>query len=83
MTNDVIEKYLAPRNQEEKEMKIFFKQRSTITGLFVKGNDYEELRSKNFWRIVSSGNVPTWKKTKDINLAKIFNGSEFTRLAED
>jgi len=83
MTNDVIEKYLAPRNQNEKEMKIFFKQRSTITGLFVKANDYEELRSKNFWRIVTSHNVETWKKTKDINLAKIFNGTEFTRLAED
>jgi hypothetical protein len=83
MTNDVIEKYLAPRNQNEKEMKIFFKQRSTITGLFIKANDYEELRSKNFWRIVTAANVETWKKTKDINLAKIFNGTEFTRLAED
>ncbi len=83
MTNDVIEKYLAPRNQNEKEIKIFFKQRSTITGLFIKANDYDELRSKNFWRIVTNANIDSWKKTKDINLAKIFNGTEFTRLAED
>ncbi len=83
MTNDLIEKYVAPRHAGEKEIKIFFKQRSTITGLFIKGNDYEEMRAKNFWRIVSHANVENWKKTKDINLAKIFNGTEFTRLSED
>lgn len=64
-------------------MKVFFKQRSTIRGLFIKGKDYDELRSKNFWRIVTNTNLESWKKTKDINLAKIFNGSEFTRLSED
>ena len=83
MTNDVIEKYLAPRNQNETEMKVFFKQRSTITGLFIKANDYDELRSKNFWRIVTAANMDNWKKTRDINLAKIFNGTEFTKLAQD
>lgn len=83
MTNDLIEKFLSPRNQEENLMKVFFKQRSTIRGLFIKGKDYDELRSKNFWRIVTNTNLESWKKTKDINLAKIFNGSEFTRLSED
>ncbi len=48
MTNDLIEKYVAPRHAGEKEIKIFFKQRSTITGIFIKGTDYDELRSKNF-----------------------------------
>jgi hypothetical protein len=83
MTNDLIEKYVAPRQAGEKEIKIFFKQRSTLTGIFIKGNDYEELRSKNFWRIVTNANIGTWKQTKDANLAKIFNGMEFTRLSED
>jgi len=83
MTNDLIEKYVAPRQVGEKEIKIFFKQRSTITGIFIKGADYDELRSKNFWRIVTNANIVTWKQTKDINLAKIFNGMEFTRLSED
>ncbi len=80
MTNDLIEKYVAPRQAGEKEIKIFFKQRSTLTGIFIKGSDYEELRSKNFWRIVTNANIGTWKQTKDANLAKIFNGMEFTRL---
>lgn len=83
MTNELIEKYVAPRQGGEKEIKIFFKQRSTITGIFIKGADYDELRSKNFWRIVTNANITTWKQTKDVNLAKIFNGMEFTRLSED
>ncbi len=83
MTNELIEKYVAPRQVGDKEIKIFFKQRSTITGIFIKGADYDELRSKNFWRIVTNANITTWKQTKDVNLAKIFNGMEFTRLSED
>jgi hypothetical protein len=83
MTNDLIEKYVAPRQADEKEIKIFFKQRSTISGIFIKGNDYDELRSKNFWRIVTNASIETWRKTKDVNLAKIFNGAEFTRLSEN
>ena len=43
MTNELIEKYVAPRQVGEKEIKIFFKQRSTITGIFIKGADYDEL----------------------------------------
>ena len=83
MTNDLIEKYVAPRQNTEKQIKIHFKQRSTITGIFIKNSDYDELRSKNFWRIVTGGNIENWKKTKDVNLAKIFNGMEFTRLSEE
>ncbi|MDP4264062.1 MAG: short-chain dehydrogenase [Bacteroidota bacterium] len=81
MTNDMIEKYVAPR--KEGPIKIHFKQRSTITGIFIHGNDYDDLRSKNFWRIVTNASIETWKKTKDNNLAKIFSGSEFTRLSEE
>jgi len=81
MTNDVIDKYVSAHEGFEKETKIFFKQRSTITGIFVKGNDYDSLKSKNFWRIVTNSNIAQWKKTKNINLAKIFNGTEFTKLS--
>lgn len=47
------------------------------------GNDYKELRSKNLWRIVTNANIEQWRKTKDANLARIFNGIEFTRLTSD
>lgn len=47
------------------------------------GNDYKDLRSKNLWRIVTNTHIEQWKKTKDVNLARIFNGVEFTRLSDD
>ena len=64
MTNELIEKYVAPRQVGEKEIKIFFKQRSTITGIFIKGADYDELRSKNFWRIVTNANINNLETNK-------------------
>lgn len=82
MTNEAIIKQVETKSNSGKALNIHFKQRSTITGLFIKGNDYDELRSKNFWRIVTNGNIEQWKKTKDVNLSRIFNGAEFTRLSE-
>ena len=52
-----------------------------MMGLFVQLKDYEELKAKNFWRLVSEANLEIWNKTKDINAAKMFNGSEFTKLS--
>lgn len=83
MTNDAIIKFVETKNHSEKTLRIHFKQRSTINGLFIKGTDYQELSSKNFWRIVTNSNIETWKKTKDMSLARIFNGMEFTRLSEE
>jgi hypothetical protein len=82
MTNDAIIKQVEANLNEGKPLNIHFKQRNTIKGLFIKGYDYEDLRSKNFWRIVTNANIELWEKTKDINLARIFNGVEFTRLTE-
>ncbi|MGB3006021.1 MAG: short-chain dehydrogenase [Chitinophagaceae bacterium] len=83
MTNDAIIKFVETKNNTDKALNIHFKQRSTITGLFIQGNDYQELKSKNFWRIVSGQNIEQWRKTKDMNLARIFNGMEFTRLSAE
>ena len=83
MTNEAIIKFIETKNHGDKALNIHFKTRSTLTGLFIKGNDYDELRSKNFWRIVTSSNLEQWNKTKDMNLARIFHGMEFTRLSEE
>ncbi|MEI6950219.1 short-chain dehydrogenase [Paraflavisolibacter sp. H34] len=61
-------------------IKISFKKRDAVYGLFVKDNDYNHLKSKNLWRIVTRTHFDQWHKTKDINLAKIFSGSDFSRL---
>src|SRR6266705_2902141 len=74
MTSEAIVKQVEAKDNSEKTLNIHFKQRSTIKGLFIKGNDYKDLKSKNLWRIVTNTNIDQWKKTKDINLARIFNG---------
>ncbi len=79
MTNEQIDKFLTQKTTD-KPIQISFKTRRGIKGLFLKLPDYGELRSKNFWRIVSEGNIIDYKKTNDPNLARIFNGSEMTRL---
>ncbi|RXK58926.1 short-chain dehydrogenase [Lacibacter luteus] len=80
MTNDMIEKFIETR--KSKKVNIFFKQRSTVKGIFIHNNDYEELKNKNFWRIVSEAKIEEWSRTKDASLARIFNGAEFTKLSE-
>ncbi|HLP39763.1 short-chain dehydrogenase [Lacibacter sp. H375] len=82
MTNDMIEKFIETKNRENSQVNIHFKQRDTVKGVFIRNNDYDELKSKNFWRIVSESKLEEWKKTKDNTLARIFNGAEFTRLSE-
>jgi hypothetical protein len=82
MTNEAISKHIEAKNASEKVLNIHFKQRQTITGMFIKEHDFSDLSSKNLWRIVPNANIQQWKKTKDINLCRIFNGVEFTRLSE-
>ena len=80
MVNELITKFLEPTHLAKTPVKIEFKKRNSIVGIFVESPDYDELKSKNFWRIVSETHIPEWKKTNDNKLSKIFSGSEFTRL---
>lgn len=83
MTNDLIEKFVETKKRKDQRVNIHFKQRDTLKGLFIREKDYDELKGKNFWRIVSASKLEEWKKTKDQNLARLFNGAEFTRLSDD
>ena len=80
MVNELITKFLEPAHLAKTAVKIEFKKRNSIVGIFVESPDYDELKSKNFWRIVSETHIPEWKNTRDNKLSKIFSGSEFTRL---
>jgi hypothetical protein len=81
MTNDEILKFLGNNFKEDRYIKISFKKRDPVYGLFIKDRDYENLSSKNFWRIVLRKNFDAYKKSHDVSLAKIFNGSEFSGLS--
>lgn len=82
MKVEEIEKFFQKKTATENNyIKISFKKRDSLYGLFIKDKDYNDLKTKNFWRIVTSTHFEEWNKTKNVSLAKIFNGIEFSRLA--
>lgn len=81
MNVEDIEQFLKNKaSKDDQYIKIHFKKRDAIYGLFIKENDFNDLKSKNFWRIVTRPNFDAYEKSKNTGLAKIFCGLEFTRL---
>jgi hypothetical protein len=82
MTVEQIERFLDGKLiDSDNPAKVFFKTRSTFEGMFIQAPDYLELKKKNFWRLVAASRTEEYRRSKDINLSRIFNGSEFTKLA--
>lgn len=78
-----IQKFLSDKlsSTDSDYVKISFKKRESVYGLFVTDNkDFHELKAKNFWRIVPRSQFDAYRRSKNIGLAKLFSGSEFTRL---
>jgi hypothetical protein len=82
MTSEQIKKFVETKiTRKDKYVKIEFSKRDPLYGIFITDTDYQDLSAKNFWRIVTSKNFDAYNKNQDTNLAKIFNGSEFSRLS--
>jgi hypothetical protein len=81
MTNEQIEKFLSSNNRLNSLIRISFKTRNAVCGIFIQTPDFDDLKSKNFWRIVPQADFENWQKSKDYNLCRIFNGIAFTKLA--
>ena len=83
MTIEQIEKFIAqnPKNLNQL-VKISFKARNALNGIFIQTPDFTELKQKNFWRIVTATNVENYMKSKDLQFSRMFNGAEFTKLAK-
>ena len=82
MTTELIEKFIEPGKRKNKLVRIQFKLREPLLGVFVFGKDYEEMKRKNFWRIVTESKKAEWLKTNDMSCTRLFSGLEFTRLAD-
>jgi hypothetical protein len=80
MTTEQIQKFFSG-TKGDVLVRVSFKSRNSIVGIFIKTADFDELKSKNFWRIVPEANFAQWQKSKDYNLWRMFNGAEFTKLA--
>lgn len=81
MTNDQIENFFSNAKLKERKVRIDFKTRASFIGLFIETKDSEELKSKNFWRIITELKIDEFLTQKDTSVARIFNGSEITRLS--
>lgn len=81
MNIEDIEKFLTKDKTDRPYIKIYFKKRQPVYGIFVKDRDYNHLKSKNFWRIVTTMHLEQFERSADMSLARIFNGAEFSRLA--
>ena len=81
MTIDQIEKFLKPEYLDNSHVRISFKTRQSIKGIFINSNDFSHLKSKNLWRIVSESKIDEYAKSKNNALARIFNGVEITKLS--
>jgi hypothetical protein len=82
MTVEQIETFLHKETiPQGKIIRFELKKRNPVRGLIVKGRDYNDLKAKNFWRIVTQSHLAAYQKSQDINLAKIFSGSDFAKLS--
>ena len=81
MTTEQIQKFFSSDVKSNAVIRISFKTRNSVFGIFIQTPDITELKSKNFWRIVSESDFEKWNQTHDYNLCRMFNGTEFTKLS--
>ena len=79
MTSQQIEDFLTPEILS-KVINISFKVRNNVKGIFLTAGDFEDLKTKNLWRILPETRLEEWNKTRNMGLARIYNGAEFTKL---
>lgn len=82
MHNSAIGNFIETETRKNKVVRIQFKKREPIEGLFIVTKDYEEMKTKNFWRIVTASKTNEWKSTNDLSVSRIFSGDEFAKLSD-
>lgn len=80
MTIAQIDVFIKKIDFANKAVKVSFRSRDPFIGFFVNSNDYNELKGKNFWRIIGQNNITNYQSSGDMNLSKIFSGFEITSL---
>ena len=83
MTTEMIEKFVENKSRKSAAVNIHFKERSSVKGMFIRSVDYDELKRKNLWRVVSDAKIEEWNRTRNMDLPRIFNGLSFTRLTDE
>ncbi|MCS3794847.1 short-chain dehydrogenase [Niastella sp. OAS944] len=81
MTVEQIDTFLRKNKSDKRSIKINFKTRDAFIGMFVKAEDYDHLKGKNFWRIIIESNIKQYLSSKDTSLTRIFHGTAFVKLS--
>ncbi len=81
MTQEAVEKIVEVRISTDTIAQIHFKKRALLNCYFVKAYDYDEMKAKNFWRVVEDVNIEEYHATKNILLTRLFNGLSFTKIS--
>ena len=79
----MIQQFIENKNRKNTTISIHFKERSSVKGLFIRSVDYDELKDKNLWRVVSAAKIEEWNRTRNMDIPRIFNGISFTRLTDE
>lgn len=82
MVNSTIENFVESAKRKNRVVRIQFKNREAIDGTFIISADYQEMKKKNFWRIVTMGKAIEWRNTNNLSCSRLFNGDEFTKLSD-
>jgi hypothetical protein len=82
MTNLLIGDFIEAGKRKDKVVRIQFKKREAINGLFVIDDSYQDIKKKNFWRIVTASNEQEWRRTKSLSCSRLYNGEEFSKLSD-
>jgi len=80
MTNEKVENFINKKFLDQLPVKVNFKNRGPIHGIFIKTSDYADLKAKNLWRIVGENNLAAYNKSKDSSLAGIFSGVHMKKI---
>jgi primosomal protein N' len=83
MTVEMIEKFVDAKGRNGIAVNVHFKERNIVNGVFIQTKDYDELKAKNFWRIVSKSNLEEWNQTQNMDLVRMYNGNVFTKLSDE
>ena len=80
MTIAQIDSFIQKIDFETQAVKISLKSREPIIGFFVNSKDYDDLKGKNFWRVIAQNNIQNYLTTRNASLSRIFSGNEITSL---
>lgn len=80
MTIEKVGEFIEKKQPENALVRISFKIRTTVIGTFIHSTDFEDLSKKNLWRVIPETHADTFRKTNDINLSRIYNGTAIKKL---